>query len=88
MKIKKTTASTLSFIGAAINQGQKVKGVEKGPDLIRNSGLFTALKMKHNVKIIKDYGNINMDSLGSNFTNTVQPVDHLVNNLHILDPLL
>lgn len=44
MKIKKTLAKSLSFLGAAISEGQPVKGVETGPQLIRQSGLFDLLK--------------------------------------------
>lgn len=32
---KRTIAKSLSFLGAAINQGQPLEGVAKGPMLIR-----------------------------------------------------
>lgn len=57
MSVKQTVLKTLGFLGAAINQGQLVKGVEKGPSLIRNSGVFNLLNKNYGVSI-KDYGDI------------------------------
>lgn len=44
MSIKQTSLKTLGFLGAAIHHGQLVRGVEKGPSLIRGSGVFELLK--------------------------------------------
>lgn len=33
--MNKTVLKTLSYIGAAINEGQPLKGAKKGPDVIR-----------------------------------------------------
>jgi len=57
MKIKRTTAKTLSFLGAALSEGQLVKGVEKAPDIIRRSGIFNLLRNNYDVGV-QDYGNI------------------------------
>jgi len=37
---KQTIAKSLSFLGAAIREGQPVAGTEKGPALFRSAGLF------------------------------------------------
>jgi arginase family enzyme len=59
MKIKQTTARSLAFLGAAINQGQTVKGVEHGPSLFRQAGLFQHLQNNFNVDV-KDYGDVSL----------------------------
>jgi arginase family enzyme len=59
MKIKQTTARSLAFLGAAINQGQSVKGVERGPSLFREAGLFRHLENNYNIKV-QDYGDISL----------------------------
>ena len=61
--MNKTILKTLSYVGAAINEGQPLKGVKKGPDVIRESGLFETLKNIYHVPNIKDYGNISIDSV-------------------------
>lgn len=61
--MNKTILKTLSYVGAAINQGQPLKGVKKGPDIIRETGIFQTLKNVYKIKEIKDYGNINIDSV-------------------------
>jgi hypothetical protein len=33
--LNKTVLKTLSYVGAAVNQGQPLKGVIKGPDVVR-----------------------------------------------------
>lgn len=38
--MNRTLLKTLSYIGAAIKEGQPHKGVERGPDILRKSGLF------------------------------------------------
>lgn len=38
--MNRTVLKTLLYIGAAIKEGQPHKGVERGPDLIRHSGVF------------------------------------------------
>lgn len=85
--MNKTVIKTLSYIGAAINEGQPHLGVRRGPDYIRYSGVFDSLKAIYKVPEIVDYGNVSWES--------VPPEDrlrdstkHVVNNLHILDPLL
>ena len=40
----KTIIKSLSYIGAGICEGQALKGVAKGPDIIRNSGIFGHLQ--------------------------------------------
>ena len=47
----------LSFLGACLHSGQPIKGVELAPQAIRNSGLFSSLAEKYEVKV-KDYGDI------------------------------
>lgn len=66
MKIKRISPSTLSFIGAAINQGQKITGVEKAPQLIRDSNMFNSLTKKFDLNNIKDYGDIGIHLLTDN----------------------
>lgn len=61
--MNKTVLKTLSYVGAAINEGQPLKGVKKGPDVIRESGLFETLKKIYQVPNIKDYGNVSIDSV-------------------------
>lgn len=39
-KVKKTTTKTLCYLGANIWEGQKIEGVEKTPDLLRDCRLF------------------------------------------------
>ena len=58
-KTKQTTTKNLQFIGAAVHSGQNLEGVDKGPEAIRNSGLFKALESKYEVKT-KDHGDINL----------------------------
>lgn len=33
--MNRTVLKTLSYLGAAINEGQPLKGVKRGPDVIR-----------------------------------------------------
>lgn len=39
-KVKKTTTKRLCYLGASIWEGQKIEGVEKTPDLLRECRLF------------------------------------------------
>lgn len=85
--MNKTVIKTLSYIGAAINEGQTHLGVRRGPDYIRYSGVFDSLKAIYKLPEIVDYGNFSWESVPPE-DRLRSPVKHLVNNLHILDPLL
>lgn len=61
--MNKTIIKKLSYIGAAINQGQTKTGVARGPDSIRESGLFSHLENTFGLPQIKDFGNITYDGL-------------------------
>lgn len=61
--MNKTIINRLSYIGAALHQGQTQTGVSKGPDSIRNSGIFEHLRGTFGLKDIKDYGNITYEGL-------------------------
>ena len=39
-KVKQTRAKRIYYLGAAIGEGQKVPGVDKTPDLLREARLF------------------------------------------------
>ena len=86
--MNQTILKTLSFIGAAIHEGQLRPGVSKTPSILRASGLFDSLQHIYGVKTIKDYGDINISSVPKQIINNPPPFQHNVNNLHILDPLL
>lgn len=43
-KEKKTVAKKLCYLGAAIWEGQKIEGVDKTPDIMREAKLFNGLK--------------------------------------------
>jgi hypothetical protein len=53
--MKKTISKNINFIGAAIHQGQSIKGVENAPDMIRRSGLFKSLTKKYGAEVA-DFG--------------------------------
>lgn len=38
--MNKTILKTLSYLGAEVSLGQPHKGVERGPNILRQSGLF------------------------------------------------
>ncbi len=38
--MNRTVLKSLSYLGAAIREGQPLKGVKKGPDVVRQSGVF------------------------------------------------
>jgi arginase family enzyme len=61
--MNKTIVKSLSFIGAAISEGQSLAGVKQGPDIVRKSGVFETLKHIYNLTDIRDYGNISVDSV-------------------------
>lgn len=54
---KRSIFKAVSYIGAAIREGQDLVGVEEAPDALRKAGLFEALRKKFEVEI-NDYGNI------------------------------
>ena len=60
MSAKKTTLKKLAYLGAAINEGQPLTGVQKGPDLIRQAGTFRMLQKNYGVQVV-DYGNIQIE---------------------------
>ena len=43
MTNRTTVIKKLAYLGAAISEGQPIGGVEKGPQLIRQSGAFKML---------------------------------------------
>ena len=61
--MNRTVLKKLSYIGAAIHQGQPIKGVAKGPQVLRHSGLFEILKNVYGVDEIKDFGDISFETL-------------------------
>lgn len=63
LTMNRTILKTLSYLGAAINEGQPLKGVIKGPDVIRQSGVFETLRKIYKIENIIDYGNISFASL-------------------------
>lgn len=63
LQMKKVTQSkTLTFLGAVVHEGQSIKGVEKTPQILRDSGLFESLKKKFGVDV-NDLGDISIESL-------------------------
>ncbi len=85
--MRKTTAQTLSFLGAVFSEGQPNNGVRYGPKLIRESGIFDILKENYNVTKIQDYGDISIKNLTTS-EQQIRPVQHEVNNLHKIGPIL
>lgn len=59
MKARKTLAKSLSYVGSALSIGQNIKGAELTPQLLREAGLFEALKNKHGVDVF-DYNDITL----------------------------
>ena len=57
MSIKQTVINKLAFLGAAICEGQPIKGVEKAPTLIRESGAFSMIKNLYGADVV-DYGDV------------------------------
>jgi len=60
MTTKFTNIRKLAYLGAAISEGQAVRGVETGPSLIRRAGLFQMLQKAHGVGVA-DYGDIQLE---------------------------
>jgi arginase family enzyme len=58
--MNKTLLTSLSFLGAAIHEGQSLPGAHKGPSIIRNSGVFDTLKNIYHIHPITDYGDISI----------------------------
>lgn len=60
MTSKITNIKKLAYLGAAISEGQLVRGVEEGPNLLRHAGLFQALNKNYGVDVV-DYGDIRLE---------------------------
>ena len=86
--MNQTILKTLSFIGAAVKEGQLRPGVSKTPSILRSSGLFENLQQIYGVTKIKDFGDIDISSIPKEIVNNPPSFHHNVNNLHLLDPLL
>ena len=84
MSTKRTVANTLSFLGAAIREGQHRLGVERGPEIMRRSGLFNMLHNSFDVTV-HDHGDIK--ATPEDYT-LHPPVIHPARNLNVLGPLL
>lgn len=52
----------MCYLGAAIWEGQKIKGVEKTPNILREAQLFKGLKEKFGVEVV-DLGNVQQDNV-------------------------
>lgn len=61
--LNKTNVKVLSYVGAAICEGQPLEGVKKGPQILRQSGLFDTLKNVYGLEKLKDHGDISFDTL-------------------------
>lgn len=60
MTTKITNIKKLAYLGAAISEGQVVRGVEAGPNLFRHAGLFHMLNKNYGVDVV-DYGDIKIE---------------------------
>jgi arginase family enzyme len=61
MASRQTLVKRLAYLGAAIREGQPIGGVEKGPELIRQSGLFSMLRKNYGAEVI-DYGDVKLEN--------------------------
>ena len=57
MSIARTAIKKLKFLGAAIADGQALKGVEKGPSLIRNSRVLDMIRRTEKIEVT-DLGDV------------------------------
>lgn len=62
---KATTSKSITYLGAAVHEGQSIKGVEKTPQILRDAGLFDSLKQKFNVDV-NDIGDVSIQTLSKN----------------------
>jgi arginase len=83
MSPKQTVLKTLGFLGGAIHHGQLTRGVERGPSIIRGSGVFDLLSRNYGVSV-KDYGDVAATEEEYN----LPPIEFPIRNVHILGPLL
>ena len=60
MTSRQTLVKKLAYLGAAISEGQPIGGVEKGPQLIRQSGAFNMIKNNFGAQVV-DYGDIKVE---------------------------
>lgn len=60
MASRQTIIKKLAYLGAAISEGQPIGGVEKGPELIRQSGAFNMIKNNFGAQVV-DYGDIKVE---------------------------
>lgn len=84
MKVRQTAARSLSFLGAALSEGQPVRGVERSPNIFRDAGLFDFLRSNYGVQV-RDYGNV---AATEEDLNKYPPVEFAVRNLNVLGPVL
>jgi hypothetical protein len=84
MTSKTTILKKLAYLGAAISEGQPIRGVEIGPSLIRNSGVFNLLKNNYGVDVV-DYGDIKREESDKTLH---PPVPFAVRNLNVLGSVL
>ena len=84
MKTKQTLVRSLSYLGAAICEGQTVKGVDRSPQLLRDAGLFGHLKNRFDVDVV-DYGDVHSGLIDPS---KYPIVNTAVRNLNILGPTL
>jgi hypothetical protein len=52
----------LTYVGAAIKEGQDLNGVEQAPRILRESGLFKSLQEKFSVNVVDD-GDVSFSDL-------------------------
>lgn len=55
----KNSITKVGLVGAAFNKGQKLMGVEKGPEAVRAGGLIENVKEFNQCVDIKDFGDVN-----------------------------
>ena len=84
MSVKRTVAKNISYLGAAIWEGQLKRGVDRGPQLLREAGLFDFLKQRHKVNV-RDFGDVRSTEEELKHH---ESVEHPARNLNILGPVL
>ena len=57
MSSRQTIVKKLAYLGAAVAEGQLAKGVERGPDSLRQSGVFNMINKNFGGNVV-DYGDI------------------------------
>lgn len=59
MSARQTIVKRLAYLGAAIREGQPIAGVQKGPKLIRESGVFKMMQKNYGTQVV-DYGDVKL----------------------------